>query len=51
MMGIYIYAIKRTPMSSSRRPRPDPPSAPDYRYVHEKYKNYMKILLINYIFI
>ncbi|XP_033215410.1 solute carrier family 35 member F2-like isoform X2 [Belonocnema kinseyi] len=34
MMGIYIYAIKRTPMSSgSRRQRPEPPPAPDYRHM------------------
>ncbi|XP_043461835.1 solute carrier family 35 member F1-like isoform X2 [Leptopilina heterotoma] len=34
MMGVYIYAIKRTPMStSSQRQRPEPPPAPDYRHM------------------
>ncbi|XP_017876802.1 solute carrier family 35 member F2-like isoform X2 [Ceratina calcarata] len=34
MMGIYIYAIKRTPMSSnSRRQHAPEPTAPDYRHM------------------
>ncbi|KAK1131232.1 hypothetical protein K0M31_017520 [Melipona bicolor] len=33
MTGIYIYAIKRTPMSSNSRRQHAEPSAPDYRHM------------------
>ncbi|KAJ8665345.1 hypothetical protein QAD02_007007 [Eretmocerus hayati] len=33
MIGIYIYAIKRTPMSSGSRRSQSEPTAPDYRHM------------------